>query len=311
METFPDIDALKNIVQQSPMIQSRADVPATQPVTKAPEYDGPSNPNGETIVAVDPALSSPAPVPVTKPGPSVAPPAEWGPLSSPETPPAPAEPTQENAPANTTQSRIFFTGRTGVGKDWLAQRAQAQVLNVTTFLTDIVKGEFPSVPPKDTASFLSTVFAWGEGIISKDYPVTPARFLFLRALRTAYPKYGQPGFWVGLIIEEANRQSGLVAVTGVSSPTAMKALSEAGFKHWHVMTSPQTYATRAKRPGADDKLAANFDQQAIAQNSANRNGPKMSVIWNCTTPPPSARLWTVDEWLQETSGAQQSIGAFE
>lgn len=296
------LDSLKGIIDSSQLLQqTKADLPPTQAVQAAPEYSAPSNPTGATIVATDPVLASPAPPPVTRQGPSVPPPPTMGPLQG------------QPAPAVETNSRcLFFTGRSGVGKDWLAQKAGAKILSVSATLLDIAAGQFPGVQAKDLGGFLNTIFAWGEGTISKEYPITPTRFLFAQQMRQAWANYGTPGFWVGLIVEAAKQETGLVAVTGVSTPTAMKLLTAAGFKHWHVMTSPQTFATRAKRPGADDKLAAHFDSQAIQQNSTQKDGPRMPVIWNDTTPPPSGRLWTVDLWLTEVSGAPaESAMTFE
>lgn len=302
LDTMAALQALTAQITQ-PVTPPREDVPQTQQVIHDKDYSGPQRQDGATVPNNDPLFTSPAPPAKESSGasvPSTIPVA--GPLLSPAiTSPVAANP-MAAAPSTFAQvsnyQRLFFTGRTGVGKDWLAKQAKAQVLDAAAPLVAAARAVFPQVTKNEQlAGLLPTIFAWGEGTITKDYPLTPTRWLFVQTLGQQWPGFGSPGFWVRMLLESASAIEGRVAITNVSSPGAFKALKEAGFTHFHVMTSPAAYMQRAKRPGANDSMANALDQDAIKKVSAQRQGEKLPVVWNAPEAPPSNRIWTIAEFL--------------
>jgi hypothetical protein len=81
----------------------------------------------------------------------------------------------------------------------------------------------------------------------------------------------------------------------------------AGFKHYHVVTSTNTMAARQQRKNADNRLALSLDADVIKKLSSNRQGPRLNVIWNDTTPA-SPRVFTVAQWLQDVTAEAAQTG---
>ena len=293
-------------------------MPQTTPLIPDKDYSGPSRPDGATIFSNDPLFISPAPPAKDAKGASIP-----SPDSNTGLAPAPARVNAAPAgvvapvagfPVVTDYRKLFFTGRTGVGKDWLAAQVKAQVLDSSAPLVAAARAMFPqATKPEHFAGLFPTIYAWGDGIISKDTPLTPARWLFCRMAAEQWPGFGSPGFWMHLLLETANAIDGRVAVTNVTTGAAFTALKEAGFAHFHVMTSPAVYMQRAKRPGANDAMATALDNDAIKKVSAQRDGAKLPVIWNSPEAPPSTRLWTVAEFLAAMNAAPEepTFSAFE
>jgi hypothetical protein len=316
--------ALSSLVMASSQ-PVKENLPATTQLIPDKDYSAPQRTDGATVTDNDPLFSSPVPPAKDSAGPSLPAPASIQNISSvlaPAGASAPAfagahSPASDFAAAPVAASvngqRFFFTGRTGVGKDWLAGQIKAKVLDSSAPLVAAAREIFPQATKAEHfAGLFPTIYAWGEGTIDKNYPLTPARWLFVQAMQGKWGGFGTPGFWVRLLVESSAAIEGRVAITNVSTPGAFKALKDAGFTHFHVMTSPAAYMQRNKRPGSDDRLANALDQDAIKKVSAQRQGEKLPVVWNATEAPPSARLWTVQEFLQSLDAApQETFSAFE
>lgn len=327
--------ALQALVDQSPLAQKQAaqptqpipkeDVPQTTPIIPDKDYSGPSRPDGATIAQNDPLFISPAPPAKDATGASVPSPIpQGGGLlgAAPTGNPAAATPSNDaagfSAVVPISSTRFCFTGRTGTGKDWLAQQAKLKVLDVNAPLLEWAKEYFPNAKMPDLIPTLQTIKAWGNGVVDKSFPITPTRWMFLRWAQSqswsgpGNVAFGTPGFWMSLLIMSANATDQPVAVTNIQSVEDYRALKAAGFTHFHVMTSPAEYMRRTKRQGADDRLSTALDQDAIKKVSAQRQGDKLPVIWNAPELPPSPRIWTVAEFLQTVNAAPvEQIAAFE
>ena len=314
----------------------KENLPATTVLIPDKDYSAPARTDGATVTDNDPLFTSPAPAPKETAGASVPSPIEM-PLglpvaAAPAVPPAGeyVRPAVDSVPVSAGPvgsgepwgvevitykvGRFFFTGRTGVGKDWLAKQIKAQVLDSSAPLVAAARAVFPAAnKPEHFAGLFPTIYAWGEGTIDpKNAPLTPARWLFVQAMQAQWPGYGTPGFWMRLLVEAANAIEGRIAITNVGTPGAFKALKDAGFTHFHVMTSPQAYIGRNKKQGIDDRLANALDNDAIKKVSAQRQGDKLPVIWNAPDGPPSPRLWTVAEFLASLDSApSETFSAFE
>lgn len=322
-QNLDPMSALAALVAQSPSAQ-REDLPPTTQIIPDKDYSGPQRTDGATITDHDPLFTSPAPSPKTVVGPSVkntlpgaateAPLAPLAPLVLSASPPTMDISTFAAEPAPVTNTRFFFTGRTGVGKDWLAQQIKAKVLDASAPLVEAARAVFPLAnKPEHFSTLFPTVFAWGEGTISKEVPLTPARWLFVQSVAKEWPDFGTPGFWIKLLVAFAGSVNfPRVAITNVTTTAGFNALKEAGFQHFHVMTSPQAYMQRTKKPGVDDRMAAALDQDAIRKVSAQRQGDRLPVIWNAPEASPSTRVWTVQEFLTSLDAAPvETFSAFE
>lgn len=200
--------------------------------------------------------------------------------------------------------RILLTGRSGVGKNFLAaQVTGARVVELTDSIDVFLREFFPDFDPTAPAldSFRSTVKAWGNGVLNEKYPLTPARFLFTRFAKHRWPGFGGLDFWVNQLIQNSN-EAGQSIVTRVETEAEYKALVSAGFRHYHVIASTSTMNQRVQRKSADNRLAAAMDADVIRKLSANRQGERLRVIWNDpASQPPSQRVFTVSQWLHEVA----------
>lgn len=185
---------------------------------------------------------------------------------------------------SSTQKRFMFTGLTGAGKDYVAQRAGLKVLDPFELARSLAVAVFGNVPEGALVSFTNTVLAWGEGEISNKFPLDASRYNFLRSFRDEAPEgFGTQGFWVRELLKKANESNSNVAVTKVESEIAFNMLMQANFKHWHVITDGTTYAQRARRTDANDGLSAGIEkdlQQKLTFPPPGMQNKKFRVIWN-------------------------------
>jgi hypothetical protein len=247
-------------------------------------------------------------------------------------------PEQQLAPAATTAApevpvagltRFFTTGRMCVGKDYIATKIGAEVHGFSEPLYALASYFFGFPVDANTnkdlpgmREFLQRAGMWGRQHISNDYPLTTERAAFIAMIRglpentfpstlgVSWHNYGtDENLWLNAaLVRIALSNSERVAITNTRFENEFKKLSENGFVNWHVMTSPgELQARQAKRgvkPGAaslrdvSESLADKLDRQVIKTVSAQRNGPKLRVVWNSDTPPPSPRLWTVAEFVR-------------
>jgi hypothetical protein len=98
-----------------------------------------------------------------------------------------------------------------------------------------------------------------------------------------------------------------IIITRVESSVDFRALVAAGFKHYHVVTGTNTMAARQQRKNADNRLALSLDADVIKKLSNNRQGPRLNVIWNDTTPA-NPRVFTVAQWLQDVTAEAAQTG---
>lgn len=226
--------------------------------------------------------------------------------------------------ADPRPQRIFFTGRLGIGKDYCAAAAGYQVLGFADPIYELASHFFgvkvDATSGKDAPgmrTFLQTVGQWGRGDVTPQYPYTPTRALFITMIRSltsaqVLPKwwenFGSANFWADYLIERAAQNAGFVAVTNCRFANEYKLLKDAGWTHFHVIASGADWASRlsAKRltpqsPECNDvseQLARKLDKDLSAL--AKQPGGKLRVVWNSSTPSPSPRLHTLNEFLSAT-----------
>lgn len=235
--------------------------------------------------------------------------------------PPPAAPAvveyQPSAPAATTPpppARILLTGRSGVGKRWLAaQLSGVLAISLDDEIWSIVRGEFPGAPEASLVNPVNSLRALGNGVISKEYPPSMTRVAvsqWFKENNAQYSrfKFGTPGFWMRVALAKAERAERVVFI-GVSTAEEFKAVIAAGFKHYHVWCSQQTFATRKKTSAnTGDPLAQYIDGDVTKQLSALRVGPRLPVVWNDPViAPPSQRIFTVNQWLSELTTAPAQV----
>lgn len=217
--------------------------------------------------------------------------------------PASASPTPSAAlPPPVGSGRVVLTGRTGVGKDWLASSIPgAAVLNLDSPIWAMVRELFPDGPAAGLFSAVQTIKAWGSGTISEKYPISPARMLYITdaRVRDGWENFGRPGFWAEYALVTAAHTGGQIIVTGVETLAELNQLLAAGFAQYHVVCSSASYASRPKRPGADDSLSTIFDQQVTKELSTNPRGRVLRCVWSDSAPPPSPRLMTAQLFAKE------------
>jgi hypothetical protein len=161
--------------------------------------------------------------------------------------------------------------------------------------------------------------------VNAQYPLTTERAIFITAIRSLaesgvlekslgvdWSNFGRSeNIWIDAALSRVAADVGRVAITNVRFANEFRKLSEVGYSNWHVMTTPAEWqarlAARKIQPNdpvlkdTSEQLAANLDAQVIGTISKQRVGPKLRVIWNSTTPPPSPRLWTVAEFLKASN----------
>lgn len=221
--------------------------------------------------------------------------------------------------------KIFFTGRLAVGKDYCATAAGYPIFGFADPIYALANFFFGTsvnaAGGKDDPGmreFLQTVGQWGRGEVNDKYPYGPTRAIFgvmLRSLAAAnalpagvnWEAFGKsPDFWIESLLART-AETTRAAITNCRFSNEFTRLKAAGFTHFHVICSPSTWAKRlaAKRLTVDaaavkdisEQLAKQLDAQVVKTLSEQRVGSKLRVIWNDTVPSPSARLYTLDEFL--------------
>lgn len=236
--------------------------------------------------------------------------------------PALPQPTQVQAPADTARhapaQKIFFTGHAKVGKNWLADQMHARVFEFEDPIYNFAASAFGQIKdPSLLDQFVADVVAWGEGFISANYPLTPARALFCDYMHESGPEgdemmgipvstFGTPGFWAKSLIARVSRfladpkkiTVDRVVVTNVRYPSQYHTLQSAGFRAYHVMCHNNTRAARGADNSTANAVASSVEQNVTTKVSQQRSGDKLWCIWNDDkVPMPSARLMTVQEFL--------------
>lgn len=231
-------------------------------------------------------------------------------------------------------SKVFYTGRLGVGKDHVAAATGATIFGLADpiyFLVNQLTGlSVSSTSGKDTPGVraaMQQIGQWGRNTINASYPVTPARMMFVRMIQAVSKNIDPQGntgvdwttfgidedIWFKALLKRVEKFSGgSVAVTNVRFANEYKQLVAAGWQHYHVMCSPATWAKRLAKqkltpesPQVKDTselLAQQIDADAIKQISRQPSGPVLHVIWNDPDAKcPSSRFLTTAQFLQECS----------
>lgn len=289
-----------------------------------------------------PASATPPPASATPPAPEFLPP---NPETLPFTPESLAsafitDDTPPVAAAPRVGQKLFFTGRLKSGKDYVAKASGAVIFGFADPLYAIATHFFGvNVGPNEgkdlpgMRAFLQAAGQWGRYAVSEQYPLTPARALFIAAVREAaesgrlgcpevdWTSYGtNPDIWLNACIARANaflaaNPSKRVAITNCRFGNEFSRLQQEGFDHYHCMCGPKTWAARLaeskltpESPSVRDtseQLAGKLDQSVIKQLSAQKVGPMLKAIWSDPlAPKPSPRLHSVESFLQTIGGAQ-------
>lgn len=257
-------------------------------VPKEEKYDGPASENGQTLaVAQTPSETAP-------PGALLA--------AQTETPPASAI-----QPLPKVSLRLLMTGR-NVGN--VIQAIGAQEFSLDGPVLGLAKAFFgpeaATLPGGE--AFLATLRAWGAGVVSTAYPLTPARAVFKTMIHSLaapanqtllpkgidWTKFGKDeGFWIDAVIRGAKAFSDAnptarIVFTGITGMTEFRYFQTLGASHWHVMARPGI--------GAAGQLSSNLDNDVTKQVSVKRQGPRLRCVWNDTTPPISDRIWRLSDF---------------
>jgi len=226
------------------------------------------------------------------------------------------------------QDRIFFTGRMKAGKDYCASAAGAKVFGFAEPLYALLKIFF-ATSDKDAygaREFLQCIGQWGRGTITEDYPISPARAALSALIRSAktmppelcvdWSKFGlDEAIWAEALL---NRISPIIskepgrryAITGIRFENELRILKDAGWQHWHVMCSDETRNQRLRAAGLDpdghaqqdlsERVARSFDASVRKHSQQKQRGSMLRCIWDDEKAPcPSARIYTLNQWLQE------------
>jgi hypothetical protein len=244
-------------------------------------------------------------------------------------------PPPSNIPATPRNpQKIFYTGLIGAGKDYIAEQTAATIFGFADPLYHLAEYFFGitvnSNEGKDIPgirAFLQAAGQWGRGEVSEQYPLTPARACFVVMVRSLgeigrfdskycinWAEYGKnKDIW----LDGVNRRvtsflesdsAARVAITNVRFSNEFKRLQELGWTHYHVMCSPESRAKRVKTVGnpkdVSEALATALNSNVTKQISAQPKGSKLRVIWNDTISSPSARMYSVAEFLREISPSE-------
>lgn len=222
--------------------------------------------------------------------------------------------------------RIFFTGRMCAGKDFVANKIGADIFgfadpiySLAEYLLNIKVTANENKDAPGVRKFLQQVGQWGRSEATEQYPHTAERAMFSLMVRSLANQnclgpgvdWGMFGLtadlWIDGLLKRADAvNSNRIVVTNCRFPNEYRRLSEANFEHWHIVCSPQSWLSRlaekkldAKSPEVSDmseKLAADLNADLLKKLSAQKQGNKLRVVWSDTTPPPSSRIYTLDEF---------------
>lgn len=312
--------ALKRPLDQSQMGRDVAALNNLVGVLNDPRITGAEVPPGEDLRAHS--------VPVAAPNAFVDPAV----LASPAQPPPPAPAVLRDI------DKVFYTGRMGVGKDYVAALTGSTIFGLADpiyYLVNHFTGlKVSSISGKDIPGVRSTLQIlgqWGRGDVDAEYPVSPARITFVRMVQSLgnsidpdnsqlvdWKQFGiDKDLWLNSLVARVNaffaeNPGKRVAVTNVRFENEYKFLSAAGWKHYHVMCSPATWARRLAKqklspdaPQLKDKselLANAMDADVVRRLSKQPSGSVLRVIWNDPDAKiPSSRLLTTAQFLAEVA----------
>jgi len=270
-------------------------------------------------------------------------------LAASKPPPPPPVPVETLKPLSsnvgTNRNLLFFTGRLKAGKDYIAAAAGAKIFGFADPIYQLASHffgvEVTSTTNKDLPGMraaLQIIGQWGKGVISDKYPVTPARALFVESVRRKsmslpstllvdWASYGaNQTIWLDacmrrVAVYQEENPGARVAVTNARFDFEVKALKDAGWRHFHVMCSTDTWKKRLaeskmtpESPTVKDMseaLAHAIDSDVVKRTSAQRAGSRLAVIWNDSQPRISDRLHTLESFLQSLGVASGGVAPTE
>jgi len=223
-------------------------------------------------------------------------------------------------PAGPAPTKVFFTGRVGVGKDYLAKAISASVFAFADPLYGLVRRLYELPVSADAESkkapgvreTLQRLGQYGRGTVNSQYPLTPERALIINFIRRIGPEcdssidwdtFGRDeDIWLNACIRRVEVASmPLSAIVGVRFVNEYKRLTELGWRGFHIMASDATLAER-RGPGfspaaandISEQLAKQLDQSAVLKFK--QPGGKLRVIWSDSAAAPSNRLLTIGQF---------------
>lgn len=224
---------------------------------------------------------------------------------------------------------IFYTGRLKAGKDFVAAQTGATIFGFADPLYDLRKHFFGEVD-KDkhgARELLQIMGQWGRGEVSEKYPLTPARAAFTKMIRDAgklgdfgdwsvdWDSFGRnPNIWLDSMLarvttfrEDPDNDNKRVACVNVRFANEHKALTDAGWTHFHVMCSAPTWDARIRAAGIDPKSPALIDVSEQMAINLDRQATQMA------SRRPTLRLrciWSDDKMATSYSGAFHTVSSF-
>lgn len=231
--------------------------------------------------------------------------------------PAPRVSQSFTRPAGPAPTRIFFTGRIGVGKDFLANAIGATIYGFADPLYALATRLFGVPVSADSASkstpgireSLQRIGQYGRGTVSAQYPLTLERALLVEHLRRLGPEVdtsvdwesfgNNENIWLEACLRRVvDSEPALAAITNARFENEYKRLMEAGYTGYHVMASDATLAQRrgagfspAAANDPSEQLAIKLDKSAL--QAARQAGNRLRVIWSDSAGSPSTRFMMV------------------
>ena len=252
-------------------------------------------------------------------------------------PPAAPAPAPVLKPRNV--SRVFYTGRLCVGKDFVAAATGATIIGMADpiyWLTSVLTGvEISATAGKNVPGIremMQIIGQWGRGTVSAQYPWTVARAMFVpqvqRLAEALDPDNKQKVNWADFGKSEniwldalASRVKDIptdqrLAVTNVRFDNEYKFFRALGWQHYHVMCGPASWAERLAKQkltpespvlkDVSEQLAITLDQQVTKTISQAPRGESLRVVWNDSRATPiSPRLLTLARFVAEANTATQ------
>lgn len=224
-----------------------------------------------------------------------------------------------------TNKLFAFSGRIGVGKNWVALQACLEergfadpIYELAKWMTGTCDKSVPGI-----RKLLQDIGQTGWNCNGADHPWTPNRIFLLDKIKSLatmddaerkfcvpefnwvdWTSYGErQDFWVRILLDglkqkplAPNRQG--VGIVNVRFDHELEPLNNHGFKHFHVMASE---STRLKRMQAKGYPVIKSEQEDISEAFARQMDDEMPanrVIWNDSEPMPEGKRYlTVVEFL--------------
>lgn len=150
--------------------------------------------------------------------------------------------------------------------------------------------------------FVETIYAWGTGEVTTEYPASPERAVFQMMVRSVakglpaginWAGFGaNAGFWTDSVVASAKEfaeknPTHRIVFTGLPDLIALRYFQGLDCTHWHITGRPGTVV---------DTLSGSLDQDVIKTLSSARSGPRLRCVWGENSPA-MPRLWALSEFV--------------